>query len=75
MFDDTRKFVVGRARYIVYSYHHLLELGGIRKSRSSVRQSCWICFLVRQRNNEFWRELFGAVSKKDEAQIMKELGY
>jgi len=29
----------------------------------------------RRYDDNFWRELFGAGSKKDEAQIMKELGY
>ncbi|MDI6769946.1 MAG: ATP-binding protein [Anaerolineales bacterium] len=29
----------------------------------------------RRYDDEFWRELFGAGGKKDEAQIMKELGY
>jgi len=29
----------------------------------------------RRYDDHFWRELFGAGSKKDEAQIMKELGY
>ena len=29
----------------------------------------------RRYNDNFWRELFGVGSKKDEAQIMKELGY
>jgi hypothetical protein len=29
----------------------------------------------RRYDDQFWRELFGAGSKKDEAQIMKELGY
>jgi len=29
----------------------------------------------RRYNDDFWRELFGAGGKKDEAQLKKELGY
>jgi len=36
---------------------------------------CMCIIALRGYDDGFWREFFGAGAKKDEAQIMKELGY